>query len=199
MSTSKAVFIHSGGDRLRLKMRASSTCDAGRKMTSPQKLTTTKKLSPSSVTRTICSLIRIQSPTPNGLVTKIMMSVRNIVAAVVPKTNANASSADDVTSQRLATSTRKTPSEMNSVTVPSTTAMSTPTLFTRLLVSLSVFPSASRSRYTLRIAAEMFASANARTPESAPPMSKNASSTLSASTKSATASGVTNGCPARRR
>ena len=50
-----------------------------------------------------------------------------------------------------------------------------------------------------RIAAAMLLSANAATPLSAPPMSWNASSTLSGSMKSPTASGVTKGCPLRRR
>ena len=68
MSTLNVVFIHSGGDLDRLKILASSTVDTGRKITSPQKFTTTKKLSPNSRTCRISPSTLIQSPTPKGFV-----------------------------------------------------------------------------------------------------------------------------------
>ena len=107
MSTVRSVRIHSGGDRERLKTLLSNTVDAGTKMTSPQKFTTSKKFKPSSRTlhAVVSSPSRIQSPTVNGFVTNIITSVRNIVLAVVPNTNAHATRTLEMTSHSDAMST----------------------------------------------------------------------------------------------
>ena len=96
-STMNLEDIQSGELLLRLNILESSIVVTGTNRTSPHTLMTTMKFNPSSLIFTVSSPIRTQSPTPNGLVENIMISARNIVAAVEPKTKAKASSADDTT------------------------------------------------------------------------------------------------------